>query len=142
MNQVEMSKTVSKVVDSTSLAHSIDTIGFDHASIDVVFEPVAAAGTNSAVCTTLKLQQGDTTNSYSDITAFVGGGAGGFTIPTGATAGNAIRFDVDLRGKKRYLNLDVALTTSGGAASVVRLSKAEEGPYNAGTKGVDVAVSG
>ena len=48
-----------------------------------------------------------------------------------------VRYDVDLKGKKRYLNVASTLQTSGGVASVVRLSKGEVG----GVKGADVAVS-
>jgi len=78
MNHLENSKSVTKIgtadtTTATTHQHSIDTLGFSYASVDVVFEPVAAAGTNSAVAIALKLQEGDTTASYSDISGFVGG---------------------------------------------------------------------
>ncbi len=111
MNFVSASKTFAQLDENltSSQTHSpvIDTLGFGHVSIDVVFEKVAAAGTNSAVATVLKLQQGDGT-TYSDITAFVGGGSGGFTIPNPAntTSDNDIRFDIDLKGQSgRYLRV-------------------------------------
>lgn len=149
MLPVENSKSVTKIATAdlttaTTHQHSIDTLGFDHASIDVVFEPVAAAGTNSAVAIALKLQEGDTTSSYSDITAFVGGGAGGFTVPTpGNTSDtNVVRFDVDLRGKSRYLNVYATPQVASVIASNARLSRGEEGPKDATTKGVKAAVAG
>lgn len=149
MLPVENSKSVTKigVADTATNAthqHTIDTLGFAHASVDVVFEPVAAAGTNSAVAIALKLQESDTTSSYSDLTAFVGGGSGGFTVPTPGNTNdtNVVRFDVDLRGKKRYLNVYATPQAASVVASNVRLSRGEDGPSDATTKGVKAAVSG
>ena len=149
MNSFEISKSATKIgtADTATNAthqHSIDTLGFDYASIDVVFEPVAAAGTNSSVAVALKLQEGDTTSSYSDITAFVGGGTGGFTIPTpsDSTSANVVRFDVDMRGRKRYLNVYATPNVASVVASNARLGKPEEGPTSASGKGVLGAVSG
>jgi hypothetical protein len=83
------------------------------------------------------LQSSDTDGSYADLTGYVGGSD--FTVPTPANTTDTVvvRFDVDLKGKKRYLNVASTLQTSGGVASVVRLSKGEVG----GVKGADVAVS-
>jgi len=96
------------------------------------------------VAIALKLQEGDTTSSYSDVTAFVGGGVGGFTIPTpgNTTDTNVVRFDVDLRGRDRYLNVYATPQAASVIASNVRLSKGESGPDSAADKGVKAAVSG
>jgi len=149
MQHVENTKSVTKIetadiTTATTHQHSIDTLGFGHASVDVVFEPVAAAGTNSAVAIALKLQEGDTTSSYSDITAFVGDGTGGFTVPTpgNTTDTNVVRFDVDLRGRKRYLNVYATPQAASVIASNVRLGKGEDGVDSAADKGVKAAVSG
>jgi len=149
MQHVENTKSVTKIekadiTTATTHQHSIDTLGFSHASVDVVFEPVAAAGTNSAVAIALKLQEGDTTSSYSDITAFVGDGTGGFTIPTpsNTTDTNVVRFDVDLRGRDRYLNVYATPQAASIIASNVRLGKGEDGVDSAADKGVKAAVSG
>jgi hypothetical protein len=53
VNNLEASKTAAKlssgdIATNGTHQHAIDTLGFDYASIDVVFEPVAAAGTNSS----------------------------------------------------------------------------------------------
>ena len=86
MNRLENTKTVASLSDdiTSSATHSmeIDTLGFKVASIDVAFEKVAAAGTNSAVALVLKLQHGDSTSSYADLSGYVGGTS--FTIPTPA----------------------------------------------------------
>lgn len=154
MNFVEASKTFAALDENltTSQTHSpvIDTIGFAHASIDVVFEKVAAAGTNSAVSTVLKLQQGDGT-TYSDIVNFTGSTAttlpstANFTIPTpvNTTTDNVVRFDVDLKGAQgRYLRVQATGNATGSIYTVARLSKGEQLPWNAATKGALAAVSG
>jgi beta-mannanase len=146
MNRLENTKTVASLSDdiTTSATHSmeIDTLGFKVASIDVAFEKVAAAGTNSAVALVLKLQHGDSTSSYSDLTGYVGGTS--FTIPTPAntTSDVVVRFDVDLRGKKRYLKVVATGNATGSVYSVARLGKPEDGPDTATEKGASVAVVG
>ena len=142
MNFVEASKTVAALDVSltTSQTHApvIDTIGFAHASIDVCFQKVAAAGTNSAVATVLKIQQGDGT-TYSDIATLLGGGANGFTIPTppNTTTDNVVRFDVDLKGQQgRYLKVVATGQAAGSIYTVARLSKAEIAPWDAASTGV------
>jgi len=149
MNSIEASKTAAKmssgdVATNGTHAHTIDTLGFNYASIDVAFEPVAAAGTNSAVATVLKLEQGDTTSSYSNVTAFVGGGSGGFTIPTPADTDTTtvVRFNVDMRGKQRYLKVSASPQAASPICSVARLGKPEEAPVAAADAGVAVFVSG
>jgi hypothetical protein len=146
MNRLENTKTVASLSDdiTTSATHSmeIDTLGFKVASIDVAFEKVAAAGTNSAVALVLKLQHGDSTSSYSDLSGYVGGTS--FTIPTPAntTSDVVVRFDVDLRGKKRYLKVVATGNATGSVYSVARLGKPEDGPDTATEKGASVAVVG
>ena len=147
MNHLESTKTVAKLgtSDTTTaqtFTHSIDTLGYDYASIDIVFEQTAA--TTDDVATALKLGHGDTTNSYDDITAFVGGGSGGFTIPTTSAtdASNIVRFNLDLRGRRRYLQVSATPIAASVVCSVARLGKAEVGPSSASEAGVAVVVSG
>lgn len=147
MNHLENSKSVTQIgtadtATNATAQHSVDTLGFEVASVDVIFEPVAAAGTNSAVAIALKLQEGDTTASYSDVSGFVGGTD--FTIPTpGNTSdSNVVRFDVSLRGRRRYLNVYATPNAASVIASNVRLGKGEDGPSSATEKGVKAAVTG
>jgi hypothetical protein len=146
MNRLENTKTVASLSDdiTTSATHSmeIDTLGFKVASIDVAFEKVAAAGTSSAVALVLKLQHGDTTSTYADLSGYVGGTS--FTIPTPAntTADTVVRFDVDLRGKRRYLKVLATGNATGSVYSVARLGKPEDGPDTAAEKGAAVAIVG
>jgi hypothetical protein len=146
VNFVEASKTVAVLDENllVSQTHSpvIDTIGFAHASIDVVFEKVAAAGTAAAVASVLKLQQGNGT-TYTDIAAFVGGTS--FTIPTppNTTSDNVVRFDIDLKGQQgRYLRVLASGAATGSIYTVARLSKYEQAPNDAASKGAIRAISG
>lgn len=146
MNSLETTKTLASLSDdiatSATHSHEIDTLGYKYASIDVCFEKVAAAGTNSAVALVCKLQHGDTTSSYSDLTGYVGGTS--FTIPTPAntTADTVVRFDVDLRGRRRYLKVMATGNATGSVYSVARLGKPEDGPDTAAEKGANAAVAG
>lgn len=142
MNFVEASKTVAALDNALTTAQThapvIDTIGFAHASIDVCFQKVAAAGTNSAVATVLKIQQGDGT-TYVDIAACVGGSVNGFAIPVpSSTAVDAVvRFDIDTKGASgRYLRVQATGNAAGSIYTVARLSKGEIAPWDAASTGV------
>jgi hypothetical protein len=69
-------------------------------------------------------------------------GGTSFTIPTPANTSSdvVVRFDVDLRGKKRYLKVLATGNATGSVYSVARLGKPEDGPDTASEKGVSVAV--
>jgi hypothetical protein len=140
VNHLEGTKTVAKVsvavAANATHSHEIDTLGADYASIDVVFSAFTAATTSYA--SVLKLQQSDVSGSgQADVSGYtITAGAGSTTGGTGAVA----RFNVDLRGKKRYLTV---VTTPGNAAtvaSVARLGKQEEMPITAADMGVNNVV--
>jgi hypothetical protein len=144
VNHVSASKTVEKVEVSVAAGatHSleIDTIGFEHASIDVAFSPfTAAAATAATAAVVLRLAQSDVAGSgQTNISGFVGGTD--FTVAAGSTTGSNVgyahRFDVDLRGKRRYLTVYATPVSTVGVVTVARLSKGEAGPISAADKGV------
>lgn len=147
MNHLESTKTVAKIgtadtATDATFTHSIDTLGYDYASIDVVFEATTAAADD--VADTLALSQSDDNTTFTNITEFVGGGTGGFTIPTTSLtdASNIVRFNVDMRGKKRYLKVSATPILDSVVCSTVRLGKAEVGPVSATEVGVSAVVSG
>lgn len=146
MNRLEGSKTAAKVSDITSSQtheHTIDTLGFSYASIDVAFEPVAAAGTNSAVASVLTLQHSDASGSgFSAVSGFVSGTD--YTIPTppNTTDSAVIRLNVSLEGKKRYLKVSTTPTASCAISTVARLGVAQAVPVAASAAGVNAFVSG
>lgn len=155
MNRAEASKSVSNidVADTaTNATHTtvIDTLGFAYAAVDVIFERVNAGATASAVANVLKLSQSDTNaaTAFSDIVAFTGGTATsatvGYTIPTPANTSDTqvVRFNVDLRGKRRYLRVSATPMTASVIAVNCRLTKGVEAPTNASGAGVASFVSG
>ncbi len=149
MNHLEATKSVVGHTENLTAAQThtlvIDRLGYEYVSLDVGQEPWTNAGyTSQAAFTVLKLSESDDNSSYSDVTAFVGGGTGGFTIPTPtATAGDVVvRMDVDCRGKKRYLKVTATPYTTGTVYTVARLGKGNDGPVSASAKGVNATVSG
>jgi hypothetical protein len=149
MNHVAATKSVEKVETSvaSSATHSleIDTLGFSYASIDVAFSPFTSASGPSTAATVLRLAQSDVAGSgQANITGMVGGSD--FTVAAGVTAtggvGYAHRFDVDLRGKKRYLTVYATPSSTCGVVTVCRLSKGEQGPVDATGKGVTTQAVG
>jgi len=120
---------------------TLDTLGYDHASIDVIYGPVAST---SSVAQTLTLKQGDATNAVTDnVTGFTGdmkpAAYAGQTVSTTMTIS---RLEVDCRGKKRYLAVATSPNTDAVIVISARLSRGEEGPYDATTKGVSVNTAG
>jgi hypothetical protein len=137
VNHLEGTKTVAKVsvavATSGTHSHEIDTLGADYASIDVVFSQFTAATTSYA--SVLKLQQSNTSGSgQADVSGYtITAGAGATTGGVGAVA----RFNVDMRGRSRYLTV---VATPGNAATistVARLSKQEDMPITAAAMGVN-----
>jgi len=145
MNSLELTKTAAKIgtadtATDATFTHSIDTLGFDYASVDVVFEAGTAATQDLALV--LTVGESDDNTTFTNITEFVGGGTGGFTIPTStsSTESNVARFNLDLRGKGRYLKVS-ATPADARVSSVARLGKADVGPTTATDKGVAVTAS-
>jgi hypothetical protein len=145
MNHLEGTKTVAGSVvatnSSTTAVLRMDTLGYDYASVDVIYGKVAEAGTASAVAQTLTLKQADAaTGTYDVITGYPT-----VALPTGAAStneGSVVRFDVDMRGKKRYLEVMSSPNTNATVTVVARLGKGEQHPTAAAGKGVVVAYSG
>ena len=149
MNHLEATKSVVGHTQDLTAAQThtlvIDRLGYEYVSLDVCQEAWGNAGyTSQAAFTVLKLSESDNNSSYSDVTEFVGGGSGGFTIPTptSTTADLIVRMDVDMRGKKRYLKLTATPYTTGNVYTVARLGKGNDGPVTASAKGVNATVSG
>jgi len=149
VNHLEATKTVAKASASVAIggthSHEIDTLGYGYASIDVLFTPFTAAAGASTAAVVLKLQQSDVTGSgQADVGGFVGGTD--FTIGSAVTAtssvGYAARFDVDLRGKKRFLTVAATPVSAVGIVTSARLGKGEDGPVSAAEKNVTNAVIG
>jgi hypothetical protein len=149
MNHVAATKSVSKAETSVALTatHSveIDTLGFEYASIDVLFSPFTSATGPTTAATVLRVAQSDASGSgQTNISGFVGGTD--FTVAAGVTAtagvGYAHRFDIDLRGKRRYLTVSATPASTCGVVTTCRLGKGEAGPTDATGKGVSTQAVG
>lgn len=147
MNALENCKVVVMNVNAISSTAAeagdlyVDTAGYHYATF-IVSTPQPTSG-GTATFTSLVLNHGDTTSTIS--TALLTGGTD-FTLPTSSDTAQAASgiLNVDLRGKKRYMNFTSAAT----AASYVNqtficiLSKADESPNSAAEAGVTSRYSG
>jgi hypothetical protein len=122
-------KVTTSVASSATFTHEIDTLGFKYATVDVIFSPYTAS--NVSLANVLRVGESDTASqgtSATNITGLVGGTD--FTVAstgasTGANVGGVSRFNVDLRGRKRYLTVIVSPSTTVAVISAARLSKGE-----------------
>lgn len=136
------------VLATTSLTNgatgtgSVDTLGYDFLSLDVLQTTSNAVSNNLSVC---KLAESDTTDStnYSDVTKFVGDGTGGFTVPNADTSNSQLyKLNMNLRGRKRYIKLSASPVTTQSVTAIANLSRAEQAPVTAANAGVAVLVEG
>lgn len=113
---------------------TIDTVGYDHASITVM----RASNAATTFASVLKVEESDNNSDYSNVTALVGGGTGGFTIPAVSATGSVsvVKMDVDTKARKRYLKVSMTPSTAVNVAMSARLSRAEVAPAAASEAGV------
>ena len=126
----------------------VDTQGFDFVSIDTVM--ATSVATNPP--TRLRLMESDDTvvTNFANIVPFTGGTAVsatvGFVIPNSRTNTNTfygVKFNVDLRGRKRYLRLEVSPTdTTQIITAVANLHRGDEAPVNTTDANVLVLAEG
>ena len=112
---------------------TIDRLDYDHASISVL----RASNSNTVFASVLKVQESDDNSAYTDVTALVGGGTGGFAIPAVAVTGatSILKLDVDCRGRKRYLKVLVTPATACNVAIEARLGRPHASPATAAEAG-------
>lgn len=128
--------------NAATASGNIDTLGFEYVSIDVTTTTSNAATNNPSV---LKISESDDTvvTNFADITAFVGDGVGGFTVPNSVTSGVwGVKLNVDLRARKRYLKVTVSPLTTQVISAVANLSLGKTSPTDATGAGVKALVEG
>lgn len=132
-----VSKSTASVAASATFSHEIDCAGFKYAAIDVVYSPFTAA--TSSYASVLKIQESDAAGTgQADVSGLsVTAGAGATTGSVGAVA----RFNVDLRGRKRYLTVVTSPGNTVAVASNARLSKGENHATSASEANVNDYVS-
>ena len=117
---------------------TVDTLGYDVAS----FAVLRGNNASTVFANVLKIAESDDNSAYTDVTALVGGGTGGFTMPTIAASATAsaavVKLDVDTKARKRYLRLAYTPGVSVTCSLSARLSRAENSPANASEAGACV----
>jgi len=126
----------------------IDTVGFDFVTIDTTM----ATSTATNPPTTFRLMESDDTvvTNFANIVPFTGGTATsatvGFVIPNSRVNTNTfygVKFNVDLRGRKRYLRLEIATAdTTQVITSIANLYRGDEAPVNTTDANVLALVEG
>ena len=140
-NHKVVAEVPAAAIGSTATATlTIDTIGYDHASVTVL----RASNASTVFANAVKVEESDDNSSYSNVTALVGGGTGGFSIPavSNTSASSVLKMDIDTKAKKRYLKVSYTPGASANVAIVARLDRGEESPASASDAGAIGLVKG
>jgi hypothetical protein len=134
-NHKVVAEVPAAAIGSTATASlTIDTLGYDHASVTVL----RASNASTVFANVIKVEESDDNSSYSNVTALVGGGTGGFSIPavSSTSATSVLKLDIDTKAKKRYLKVSYTPGASANVAIVGRLGRGEESPASNSDAGV------
>jgi hypothetical protein len=130
----QMEKVVASLptsVGTSAVTLTIDTLGYDYASVAVL----RASNASTVFASVLKIEESDDDSSYSAVAGMTGGTD--FTIPTAPTAvASIVKLDVDAKSKKRYLKVTATPAVSVNTAVTARLSRGENAPSSASEAGV------
>lgn len=118
---------------------TVDRLGYDHVSVVAI----RASNSSTLFASVLKVEESDSLSTgYSDVTALVAGGTGGFTLPAITAAGTnsaaLVKIDIDARAKKRYLKVSMTPGASATLSLTARLSRGEDTLTTASEAGVNV----
>jgi hypothetical protein len=133
-----MTPPVALVTGGSILTTEIDTIGWDYLQV------VMSLGVTDGIFTTLSITEADVsatshtavTGLVYDVSANIDGDTS--SIPGISDSNNIFAFDIDLRGRKRFIDLTGTVdgTGSGAFASVIAiLSRAEDTPVTMTQRG-------
>ena len=123
------------VASDATTSGSLDTLGYNYCDIIV---QVSTHATPSHTLSALILSH--QTSAATGGTALATGGTD-FTIPTVSSSTPFAAFRVDLRGKHRYLALQLTPTTSATVGAWAHLYKGDEAPISATKAGVKMVHS-
>ena len=115
--------------------NDIDTLGFRYCRV------LGTLGATSDAFTAWKMQESDVSGSgFADVTGLVASGStGDGRLPQATDDDTLFGFDIDLRGRKRYLRLVATIGATGTGAFlgvVATLSRAEEAPNTTAERGL------
>lgn len=123
--------------DASAATTAINTQGYSYCQIWV------ALGASDIAMAALKVQESDTDGSYGDITGTVVGTAtdafgAATTLPSSTADNNLYCFDIDLRGRKKWLDL-VATAGNGSTGTYISawaiLARSQDGIATATERG-------
>jgi hypothetical protein len=127
------------IVDNAVYANTVvNTHGYDYCTI------LVNVGVTDIAMAALKVQECDTSGgTYADVTGLVYGTSTNIdgstsALPTSTADNTVVAFDIDLRGRKKYLQLvgQAGDGSSGTYASAVALlSRGDKAPTNAAERG-------
>lgn len=116
---------------------AVDTNGWDYCQFLVIF------GAMDIAVSVMKMRESDDDSTYADVTGLVWGTSNNIagstsTVPSSTDDNKIFVFDIDLRGRKRYM--DLSLTLGDGATGtyvtvIAILSRAKDGPVTAAERG-------
>lgn len=107
-----------------------DRKGFDYAEVGVIFGALATNGGVPSVC---RITESDAT-VISNFTTITGGSA---TLAAATLGGSVVKFQIDLRKRKRYINLDLTNgTTTLVIGAVAKLTRASKGRFTAADQSI------
>lgn len=133
------------VASTATTTCQFDSLGYDYAIVDVL---CGTQATTDPAITTLKFLESDTNTNASNMAAIVAltGAAAtstsaGFAIPavtvTGL-AGTVAQFQIDLRKRKRYIQMNITPGTTLVIGALVRLCRGEIAPLTAAQKSANL----
>lgn len=126
------------LVDNTSwTVAELDTLGWDYAEIFVVL------GATDKALTALTLLEGDVSGTVAAVTAGTWGTAANHvgdtsTLPSATNDNKCFKFELDLRKRKRYLDLTITIgdgTAGAYLTCFAILSRGRVAPYTAAEAG-------
>ena len=118
---VKVVAAVPTAVGSSAVTLTIDTLGYDYASVAVL----RASNASTVFASVLKIEESDDNSSYSNVTGLVGGTD--FTIPAVSDTASAaiVKLDVDTKARKRYLKVTATPAVSVNTVVSARLSRGD-----------------
>lgn len=142
---VLMSATTSTAQTSgaTTIAGVVDTLGFRYASV-AVFHGLAATGPSSTIGDHI-FAQSDTnvSTTFAAVSGFAAGTDWTPTTTTAAVGMARVTYNIDLRGKKRYLKVTYGANAAAGDLQLVAtLTNAENGVATASEQNAAFTVNG
>jgi len=118
-------------VGSSAVTMTIDSLGYDFASVAVL----RASNASTVFASVLKVEESEDNSTYTNVVGLLGGTD--FTIPvvTDTSVASIVKLDVDTRSKKRYLKVTATPAVSVNVVISARLSRGENSPSTASEAG-------